>query len=169
MKSINIKKRKLIIVLGCLLMVACTSLNKREPYNNESSFFYKEEIPYFPTLTAPNTDIVNFRNNMGLITVIGIPYIIVDYTCSIVMDLFLLPADIYRNNFLLPRDEEWKKIQNQIEELREETKKKLKIAKTEDEKAEIISEFKKSVEEYTNQLMSIDSYYTETHKPSINL
>ena len=96
----NKNLQKMIFVFTVLFsLTSCISLEKREKYN---AFNNTDLMPYYPTYTVDNYNVMAKRNYL-LITIIGIPYVLLDYVGSTVIDTVMFPFDIYRNNVTIPK------------------------------------------------------------------
>lgn len=157
-------KKRLFVILICLtLMVNCTSFQMRAEYDTEVGRFW--EIPYFPTFNGPYSENIGYRNALLTMSIIGIPYLIVDYTCSTVLDIVLLPFDVYRNKVVIPERSKYKKVQDELVAHYYDTLEKLDNAKTEKEKKLIKEEYKKSLDEYCDKLRELDPNFVFNTQP----
>lgn len=96
----NKSLQKMIFIFVLLFsLTSCISLEKREKYN---TFYNTDIMPYYPTYTVYNENVIAKRNFL-LISIIGIPYVILDYIGSTIIDTVMLPFDIYRNNVTIPK------------------------------------------------------------------
>ncbi|WP_177161423.1 YceK/YidQ family lipoprotein [uncultured Fusobacterium sp.] len=159
-------KKKLFIISVCLtLMAGCMSLEKRDYYDDTFSFGRFKEMPYFPTYTVPNSESQTLRNYFSTVSIIGIPLVVLDYASSTVLDIVLLPLDIYRNNVVIPERQKYKKVLDELLVDYTDAVEKLRHAKTEKEKKIIKEKYKKSLDEYCDRLKELDANYVFDSRP----
>lgn len=148
-------KKKLLILLLILTLVGCTSIEKRKIYD-KGNHYEAKKIPYIPTFSAPAPESLGLKNNFFIVSIIGIPYVVGDYICSTIMDIFLLPSDIYRNNVIVPKRQKLLELGNEKANVQYEFETKIKNVKTKTEKQNLISEYKKTIEEYEKQIEELE-------------
>ena len=159
-------KKKLFIISVCLtLMAGCMSLEKRDYYDDTFSFGRFKEMPYFPTYTVPNSEAQTLRNYFSTISIIGIPLVVLDYASSTVLDIVLLPFDIYRNNVTIPERKKYKKVLDELLAHYSDTLEKLRHAKTKKEEKIIKEEYKKILDKYCDRLRELDANYVFDSQP----
>ncbi|NME36472.1 MULTISPECIES: hypothetical protein [Fusobacterium] len=148
-------KKKLSVLLLILTLVGCTSIEKRKIYDRGNHYEAKE-IPYIPTFSAPTPEVLGLKNNLFIVSIIGIPYVVGDYICSTIMDIFLLPSDIYRNKVIVPKRQQLLDLGNEKAYLLYEFETKLKTLKTDKEKQKLILEYKEAFKEYNQKIEEIE-------------
>lgn len=162
-------KKKFFLIFICLMLLSlltgCNSLEKREFYDSKNEVGRYEEMPYFPTFSKQNSETQRMRNTLFTTSIIGIPYVIVDYTTSTIIDIVALPFDIYRNNVEVPERKKYKKVQDELSNHYYKTLKKLEHTKSEKEKALIKAEYKKTLKEYCDKLRELDANFVFHTQP----
>ncbi|WP_300357229.1 hypothetical protein [Fusobacterium sp.] len=162
-------KKKCFFIFICLMLlslfVGCNSLEKREFYDSKNEVGRYEEMPYFPTFSQPNSESQRMSYTLFTMSIIGIPYVVADYTASTILDVVSLPFDIYRNNVEVPERKKYKKVNDELSDHYYKTLKKLEHTKSEKEKALIKAEYKKTLDEYCNKLRELDANFVFHTQP----